>query len=277
MKYIIGGKYVKKVMVILFTVHCSLFTASAQVGEYRTDLAIGVNGGYVMSNVAFVTKVPQSMLGGITGGFTARYTCEKYFSSICAVTAELNFAQIGWNEDILDKNDKPVPLHTDPSQNLYYRRKMTYVQVPLLARLGWGRERNGLQAFIHLGPQIGFFLNDKTESNFDVRDPAFDPAIHNGYYGKDYKYADLRSSHVVAQDSMAVENKFDYGIAVGAGLEFSNRHFGHFMIEGRYYYGLGNIYGNTKRDYFSRSNFGNIVIKCTYLFDIIKTRNSKIK
>lgn len=277
MKYIIGGKYVKMVMVILFTVHCSLFTASAQVGEYRTDLAIGVNGGYVMSNVAFVTKVPQSMLGGITGGFTARYTCEKYFSSICAVTAELNFAQIGWNEDILDKNDKPVPLHTDPSQNLYYRRKMTYVQVPLLARLGWGRERNGLQAFIYLGPQIGFFLNDKTESNFDVRDPAFDPAIHNGYYGKDYKYADLRSSHVVAQDSMAVENKFDYGIAVGAGLEFSNRHFGHFMIEGRYYYGLGNIYGNTKRDYFSRSNFGNIVIKCTYLFDIIKTRNSKIK
>ena len=277
MKYIIGGKYVKMVMVILFTVHCSLFTASAQVGEYRTDLAVGVNGGYVMSNVAFVTKVPQSMLGGITGGFTARYTCEKYFSSICAVTAELNFAQIGWNEDILDKNDKPVPLHTDPSQNLYYRRKMTYVQVPLLARLGWGRERNGLQAFIHLGPQIGFFLNDKTESNFDVRDPAFDPAIHNGYYGKDYKYADLRSSHVVAQDSMAVENKFDYGIAVGAGLEFSNRHFGHFMIEGRYYYGLGNIYGNTKRDYFSRSNFGNIVIKCTYLFDIIKTRNSKIK
>ncbi len=277
MKYIIGGKYVIMVMVILFTVHCSLFTASAQVGEYRTDLAIGVNGGYVMSNVAFVTKVPQSMLGGITGGFTARYTCEKYFSSICAVTAELNFAQIGWNEDILDKNDKPVPLHTDPSQNLYYRRKMTYVQVPLLARLGWGRERNGLQAFIHLGPQIGFFLNDKTESNFDVRDPAFDPAIHNGYYGKDYKYADLRSSHVVAQDSMAVENKFDYGIAVGAGLEFSNRHFGHFMIEGRYYYGLGNIYGNTKRDYFSRSNFGNIVIKCTYLFDIIKTRNSKIK
>jgi hypothetical protein len=277
MKYIIGGKYVKKVMVILFTVHCSLFTASAQVGEYRTDFAVGVNGGYVMSNVAFVTKVPQSMLGGITGGFTARYTCEKYFSSICAVTAELNFAQIGWNEDILDKSDKPVPLHTDPSQNLYYRRKMTYVQVPLLARLGWGRERNGLQAFIHLGPQIGFFLNDKTESNFDVRDPAFDPAINNGHYGKDYKYADLRSSHVVAQDSMAVENKFDYGIAVGAGLEFSNRHFGHFMIEGRYYYGLGNIYGNTKRDYFSRSNFGNIVIKCTYLFDIIKTRNSKIK
>ena len=267
----------KRKFLICSFLHFFIATAVAQVGEYRNELALGVNGGYVMSNVAFVTKVPQTMLGGITGGFTARYTCEKYFSSICAVTAEVNYAQIGWNENILDKNDQPVPLHTDATQNLEYKRKMTYVQIPLLARLGWGRERNGLQAFIHLGPQIGFFVNDKIESNFDIHDPAFDPAIKNGSYGKDYKYANLRSSHVVAQDTMAVENKLDYGIAVGAGLEFSNRHFGHFMIEGRYYYGLGNIYGSTKRDYFSRSNFGNIVIKCTYLFDIIRTRNSKIK
>ena len=261
----------KRKFLIFSFLHFFIATTVAQVGEYRTDLAIGVNGGYVMSNVAFVTKVPQSMLGGITGGFTARYTCEKYFSSICAVTAEVNFAQIGWNEKIWDKNDQPVPLHTDPSQNLEYKRKMTYVQVPVLARLGWGRERNGVQAFIHLGPQIGFYLNDNAESNFDVHDPAFDPS------SKSYEYYSSRSSHVVAQDTMAVENKFDYGIAVGAGLEFSNRRLGHFMIEGRYYYGLGNIYGNTKRDYFSRSNFGNIVIKCTYLFDIIRTKNSKIK
>ena len=257
--------------ILLMSLAFWAMVASAQVGEYRTDFAVGVNGGYVMSNVSFVSKVPQSLLGGITGGFTARYTCEKYFSSICAVTAEVNFAQIGWNEKILDKDDQPVPLHTDPVQNLSYKRKMTYVQVPLLARLGWGRERNGVQAFIHLGPQIGFFLNERTESNFDVHEAAFNPM------SAEYKYANLRSSHVVAQDTMAVENKFDYGIAVGAGVEFSNRQVGHFMIEGRYYYGLGNIYGNTKRDYFSRSNFGNIVIKCTYLFDIIRTRISKIK
>ena len=177
-------RMMKRNLLIFTFLHFLILSSVAQVGEYRNDLAVGVNGGYVMSNVAFVTKVPQTMLGGITGGFTARYTCEKYFSSICAVTGELNFAQIGWNEDILDRNDKPVPLHTDPSQNLYYRRKMTYVQVPLLARLGWGRERNGFQAFIHLGPQIGFFLNDKTESNFDIHDPAFDPAIKNGSYGE---------------------------------------------------------------------------------------------
>ena len=251
--------------------------AVAQVGDYRKDLAVGFNGGVVMSNVAFVPKVPQSMLNGPTFGLTARYTCEKYFNSICAVVAEVNYSQMGWKEEILDLDNQPVPLHTDESQSLAFQRKISYVQVPLLARLGWGRERSGFQFFIQLGPQVGFYLNDKTESNFDVHDPAFNPNVKDGYYSPDYQYANKRVSHVVAQDSMAIENKVDYGIALAAGLEFSNRHLGHFIVEGRYYYGLGNIYGNTKRDYFARSNMGNIVIKFTYLFDIVRTKNSKIK
>ena len=52
---------------------------------------------------------------------------------------------------------------------------------------------------------------------------------------------------------------------------------GHIIIDARYYYGLGNIYGNTKRDYFARSNFQNIAVKLTYLFDIVRTKNDKIK
>ena len=270
-RYKAKNRWTRVVFISLFHLFAFL-PISAQVGEYRTDFAVGFNGGYSLSNVAFVHEVPQSKLGGKTFGISARYTCEKYFNSICAVTAEVNYAQIGWKEDILNYDDEPVPLHTDPSQNLYYSRKMNYVQVPLLARLGWGRERNGFQGFFQVGPQFGFFLNEKTETNFDVRQPAFNPSDK-----EHYEYFGVRSSHIVAQDSMAVENKFDYGIAVGAGIEFSNRHLGHFILEGRYYYGLGNIYGATKRDYFARSNFNNVVIKFTYLFDVIRTKNSKIK
>ncbi len=267
---------VRVVLTALFAIHCSLFTATAQVGEYRNDFSVGVNAGYIMSNIAYVPKVPQGMLGGATGGLTVRYTCEKYFKSICALVAEVNYSQIGWKENILDFNDNPVKLHTDPEQTLQYSRKMTYVQMPFMARMGWGRERKGFQFFFQLGPQIGLFLNDKVESNFDVRQTEFNPGP-TGKPNPDYKYKNSRVSDVVAQDTMAVENKFDYGIAGGIGLEFSNRHLGHFLIEGRYYYGLGNIYGATKRDYFARSNFGNIVVKFTYLFDIIRTKNSKIK
>ena len=88
--------------VLFFILWLCAVTVSAQVGEYRKDLAVGFSGGYVLSNVDFVPKVPQGYLGGMTAGVTVRYTCEKYFKSICAVVAEVNYAQIGWKEDILD-------------------------------------------------------------------------------------------------------------------------------------------------------------------------------
>ena len=143
---------------------------------------------------------------------------------------------------------------------------MTYLQIPVFARMGWGRERRGLQFFIQAGPQMGIFLNEKTEMNFpwDSRTPV-------------YTDGSGRTSSVIAQDTMSVENKVDYGIAAGAGIELSLNRVGHFILEGRYYYGLGDIYGNSKRDYFGRSNFANITIKLTYLFDIKKSRNPKIK
>jgi hypothetical protein len=71
---------------------------------------------------------------------------------------------------------------------------------------------------------------------------------------------------------MAVEKKFDYGIAAGLGAEYSIPGAGHLLLEARYYYGLGNIYGDTKRDFFGSSNYGNIVVKLSYLFDITKTK-----
>ena len=57
---------------------------------------------------------------------------------------------------------------------------------------------------------------------------------------------------------MKVEHKFDYGIAAGLGVEYTIPRVGHFLLEGRYYYGLGNIYGDTKRDYFASSNYQTI-------------------
>lgn len=87
----------------------AVLPAAAQVGDFRKDFAVGFNGGVAMSKVSFVPTVPQAMLNGPTFGITARYTCEKYFSSICAVVAELNYAQMGWKENILDMDDQPVP------------------------------------------------------------------------------------------------------------------------------------------------------------------------
>ena len=62
-------------------------TLQAQIGSHRNDLSVGVNGGYVMNSVGFDPKVPQKQAGGITGGLSVRYVCEKYFSTICSILA----------------------------------------------------------------------------------------------------------------------------------------------------------------------------------------------
>ncbi|MBR5729294.1 MAG: PorT family protein [Prevotella sp.] len=248
----------KKHLLFLFLFISSL--ANAQVGEHRNDFAVGGNAGYILSNVSFVPSVPQGFHGGITGGLSFRYTCEKYFKSICAIYAEVNYSQIGWKEEILDKEENPV-INPQTEQEEQFQKTINYIQIPVMAHMGWGRERSGYQFFVNIGPQFGVYLSESIKANYDILQPNWTKRV----------------SPVIAQDTMKVENKFDYGIAAGIGLEYSHRKLGHFIIEGRYYFGLGNIYGDSKRDYFARSNYGNIVFKLTYLFDLIRTQNDKIK
>ena len=225
----------------------------AQIGEHRNTLSVGVSGGYNLTTVRFTPKVVQSMKGGLTGGLAMRYTVEKYFSTIASIAAEVNYGQLGWKEDIRDLNDQPV-INAVTGVAEQYERTINYIQVPIMAHLAWGRENRGVNFFVNAGPQFGVYLSESTKSNFDW----------------DKRNMADRANSICAQDTMAVENKFDYGIAVGAGIEFANPKVGRFLLEGRYYYGLGNIYGDSKRDYFGSSNFGTITIKLTYLFDITR-------
>ncbi len=270
------GYHVVRELPALFTFLFSLFTcqATAQVGEYRNDFAMGGNAGLTISSVSFVPEVPQSQLMGKTFGVTMRYIGEKYFNSICAVVAEVNYAQIGWKERIWDANDNAV-INSATNEAEKYSRRLNYIQIPLMARMGWGRERRGFQFFVQVGPQMGLLLSESTEANFDLDHPNVNDRISHvsgpniTKDKKTYNYSNMYHK--------AVENKFDYGIAGGGGLEFSHPKVGHFIIEGRYYFGLGNIYGNTKRDYFAKSNLQNIVVKLSYLFDVSRTKNDKIK
>src|SRR5574344_3120746 len=192
----------RKLLITLLLTVMTLSTYS-QVGEHRDDLRIGFSGGYVLSNMQFTPKVTQSMHGGLTGGFTVRYTCEKYFKSICAIQAEINYSQIGWKEKILDAND--VEVKKADGEAMRFSRTMNYLQVPIMAHLGWGREEKGMQFFVQAGPQFGLYLSESTKSSYD---------------GRQANTAD-RPNATVAQETMPVENKLDYGIVAGAGLEYS--------------------------------------------------------
>lgn len=251
---------IKHIIAVVVLSVCSLTTVQAQIGEHRSDFAIGVNGGYVLSKVGFTPTVQQKQHGGITGGVSLRYVCEKYFKTICSVYAEVNYAKVGWTEDILDIENNAV-LISGTGEALKYQRDITYIQIPVFAHLAWGREERGFNFFVNLGPQIGIYLNESTTTNFDETTPTENDRVSN----------------ITAQYDMPVEKKLDYGIAAGAGMEYSIPKVGHFLLEGRYYYGLGNIYGSSKKDYFGKSNFGQIVVKASYLFDITRTKNVKRK
>lgn len=227
--------------------------AHAQIGEHRNTLSIGANAGYNLTSIRFTPKVLQGMKGGTNIGFTARYSVEKYFATIASIQAEVNYSQMGWKEDIRDMNNQPV-INSVTKQAEEYERTINYIQIPLFAHLAWGKENKGFNFFLNAGPQFGVYMSESTKTNFDW-------ASRN---------VDDRSNKVVAQDTMSVENKIDYGIAAGLGVEWATKKLGRFTLEARYYYGLGNIYGDSKRDYFGSSNYGTITIKLGWLVDIMR-------
>lgn len=227
-------------LTILYTL--LTFELSAQVGEYRRDLSIGINGGCVLNQVSFKPHVSQKLHTGMTMGITARYTCEKYFSMICAIQAELNYAQLGWTEKITTSTDT-------------YKRDVNYLQMPIMVNLGWGKERGGVKGYLVAGPHLGICIGDS-----EKRTGEWTP--YNLY---------LRNR--TEQYDKDIEKKFDYGITAGLGMDVSTKSGHRFSLEGRYGLSLSNIFNNTKQDTFSRSANNVITVKVSYMFDILRTRN----
>lgn len=230
------------------------WAAKAQVGDYRNRLAVGISGGGLWSQVGFDPKVPQQPKLGLSGGIAIRYTSEKYFNTLCSLSGELNYSIMGWQQDI--RTAKQMPVVNANGQAESYSRHIAYLQLPLFANLAWGKESQGMSFFLKAGPQLNLALGEKTSSNYAT------PNLQTDGNG--------RGNKTIAQETMPIEKRFEYGIAAGIGAEWSQQHIGHFQIEARYYLALSNIYGNTKADYFGRANHSAIYLKLAYLFDINK-------
>ena len=210
----------------------------AQLGEERHNLAVGVNLGMNMTKVDFSPRIKLDSHNGMAFGVTARYMSEKYFKMMCGIQAEINYTQRGWKEKIEDGSGNT------------YSRTMNYVEVPLLAHLAFGKDAldKGMKFFVNMGPQVAYFISEKEKKSAEWN-PNYRPNGVNQQYGK------------------MVENKFDYGLLGGVGMELSTK-VGHFLLEGRYYYGLSDFWGSSKKDEFGRSGHNYMGIKLAYLFDI---------
>lgn len=182
--------------------------ASAAQTHYKANIAVGVKGGVDLSNVQFTPSVKQSFILGGNAGVTFRYIEENHFGLI----AELNFEQRGWKENFED-----YPFE--------YSRTLNYIQIPFLAHIYFGRRG---RFFFNAGPEIGFLIGESTKANFDylnVKSVSGFPV-------------DLRT---MAQYELSASGKVDYGISAGLGGEFNVNKRNSIYLEGRFYYGLGNV------------------------------------
>lgn len=212
--------------------------AKSQVGDLRNMLAVGGHAGMGTSSVSFVPTIRQTTSLGPTFGLAVRNTTEKYFWMICANQLELNYAERGWTELIEDGSGNE------------YTRKLSYIEMPFMAHIGVGREIRGFQGFLNLGPQVSFLISE---------DELFG--------GKIPWDVSNRPNNVTYQYGTPIAHKLDYGITGGVGMELRTG-LGAFGIEGRYYFGLGNIYGITKSDYFVRCANSTISLRLTYMIQL---------
>ena len=226
-----------KLFHIIFSVilsACIVFNSYSQ-RTYEPKFYVGGHAGVSLSRVNFSPSVPQSFLIGKQVGISGRYAEESNFGLI----AELNLVQRGWSEKF---EDSP----------LSYQRTINYINIPILTHIFFGSKK--FKAFFNLGPEVSFMLGESSSSNFD--------------YNKPSSVVGFPQTHRTEQYGMSVSTKFDYGISAGAGIELilAGKH--SIMLDGRFYYGLGNIFPSHKTDYFSASPNMSILVNIGYMIRV---------
>ena len=204
--------------------------------HYSGNISVGGKAGVTLSRLQFNPSVPQSMLPGFMMGVTARYIEEKNFGII----AELNLEQRGWKEKF-------------EGFDYAYQRRLTYIQIPVLTHIYFGS--NKVHGFFNAGPEAGFLIASSTSANFDYEHVENIPDFPS-------------KNRYTQQFTLTPKNKFDYGISAGMGMEVISGNKNSFSLEGRFYYGLRDVFSNHKKDTFSGSSSMSIMVTLGYHYRI---------
>ena len=217
----------------------SITSLYSQKKVFDNELYIGVGGGAYASSVDFVPSIPQNQKIDFFGGVSAKYITKNHLGLII----EANYSRRGWEEEY------------DSESDFSYSRTLNYLEVPFMTHIYFGDKARFI---INVGPQISFLLNDKQSmssalaSDVEARQ-AIDPDAPIG----------------VQYSPFSELNRFDYGIVGGVGMTLQTG-IGNFDLEGRYYFGLGDVFESrrSKNSYFGRSAHRLIEAKLTYYIKV---------
>ncbi len=219
--------------IAFFLTAIAALLATAQT-HYEGQISVGGKGGVSLSRVNFNPTVEQMILPGMTAGVMFRYIEEKHFGLI----AELNMTQRGWKENLEESDYK-------------YSHRFTYLELPIMTHIFFGNQR--IKGFFNLGPEINVMLGNGIKSNFAYQDAA------------DMEYF-INDTRHIEQMTMDIKNRFDYGICGGAGMEINLNARHSLLLEGRFYYGLTDVFPNHKTDIFSSSNSMTVTVTLGYFY-----------
>lgn len=226
-------------LTIILTALCTFSAYTQKKDAFKNELYLGVGGGAMSTSIDFMPTVQQSSMIGAHGGISARYVTEKHLG----LTAELNYAQRGWTEVF------------DNEPDFSYDRTLNYLEIPFMTHVYFGQN---FRFFINAGPQISILLNDHPNMSQALSDDlaerqAADPNARIGYQYS--PFSELK--------------RVDYGLIGGAGIELQTG-IGLFDLEGRYYFGLGDVFESRRSEnaYFSRSAHRLIEARLTYYIKV---------
>lgn len=213
--------------------------ASGQAPKYKPRFMIGPTAGVNVSNMIFTPRVYQDLKLGYDAGVVLRYDVGYVYDMpnvVGGIWIEVDYSTRGWKEKPRDLPEKFAHL------DLTYERTLSYISVPVLTHLTFGQ--NALKFTVDLGAHFGYLLSERSSGNFPEEAV---PGV------------------VTIQHTMPVQNKFAWGIGGGVGGEY---HFNKMVagIRASYVYGLGEIYGNSRSDYFGKSSEQIISAKAYVLF-----------
>lgn len=207
-----------------------IMSVQAQKSKFPQEISVGASFGMNFSSVSFNPRVYTKMKQGYNGGLVLRWNTEKNLG----LQTELNFSQQGWDEEFED----------NPTYK--YGRTINYFEIPFFTHIYFGSKR--FKFYINLGPKLGYAFSEKTDTN---------PNEANQNPGANQ------------QHDLAIQKRFDWGLCGGPGFELRTG-IGYFLLEGRYYYALGNIFNTRQSDFFSQASSQVISARIIYLLPIRK-------
>ena len=121
-----------------------------------------------------------------------------------------------------------------------YLRRLDYIEMPFLTHIYLG---NTHRFIFNVGPKVSYLLSESVLVNNTTNSEA-------------------------EQHIKPVYFPFDYGLAAGIGYNLHTRKIGVFQLELRGYFGLSDVFANTKTDYFAASNQLNVALNIGWFIQL---------